>query len=254
MLSIVLLGTGNVARHLFDAFERSENLRVLQVVGRSPSGLDYFKKSAKTSSIFTDLVDADIYIIALSDDAISIISEQLKIKNKFLVHTSGSVGISVLSKQNRAGVFYPLQSFSKGRKPEYKDIPICIEAAFEADLEILKELASQISEKVFVITSEQRRMLHLAAVFVNNFVNHMYVIGAEICREQQLPFSILQPLIKETCEKIEDMAPLEAQTGPARRSDEGTLIKHGQLLKTEKSKEIYMLLSESIQETYGKKL
>ena len=254
MLSIVLLGTGNVARHLFDAFLNFDEIKVAQVVGRNQAALQYFEEAVSTSTDFKKLAEADIYIIAISDDAVAAVSEDLAIKNMLLVHTSGSVDMSELSRENRAAVFYPLQSFSKDRELNFKDVPICIEAERKADLETLKKLAAILGNEVFLVSSEQRRSLHLAAVFVNNFVNHLYTIGHEICLEQQLPFSILKPLILETCKKIEEIPPLKAQTGPAMRNDLGTMEKHKDLLQKEINKKIYSLLSASIQETYGKKL
>jgi hypothetical protein len=134
---------------------------------------------------------ADIFLIAVSDDAIRIVSEQIPLKNQLIVHTSGSVSFEEMSKDNRRGVFYPLQTFTKGKQVDFREIPICIESEFSADLEIIKKLANTISEKIYIINSQQRKALHVAAVFVNNFVNHLYQIGNEICLENQVPFEIL---------------------------------------------------------------
>ncbi|MCW5515514.1 DUF2520 domain-containing protein [Muriicola sp. Z0-33] len=253
MLSIVLIGTGNVARHLFDAFSDCDSVQIRQVIGRNKKALEYFHKTTEITSDYNLLVDADIYIIALSDDAINTVSELLKLSNKLVVHTSGSVTMQRLV-NNRTGVFYPLQTFSKNRRINFKQVPICIEAENEADLAILHKLASTLSREVHEISAEQRNALHLSAVFVNNFTNHMFTIANEICGEHQLSFSILKPLILETTNKIADMPPFEAQTGPARRNDTGTMDKHLQLLNSKNQKDIYSLLSESILKTYEKKL
>jgi len=254
MLSVVLIGTGNVARQLFDALSNSNDLQILQVAGRNKEALKYFSKTTKTTSDFNKLSDAHVYIIALSDDVISAVSEQLKIKYKLIVHTSGSIAMQPLPNNNRAGVFYPLQTFSKNRKIVFREVPICIEAENESDVLLLKKLAGFLSNSVYRISSEQRSALHLAAVFVNNFTNHMFTLANEICEEHQLPFSVLKPLILETVKKIEDMPPLEAQTGPARRNDKSTMEKHKQLLWKGDQKAIYSALSESILKTYGEKL
>ena len=253
MLSIVLIGTGNVARHLFDAFSNCEGLQILQVAGRNKKALEYFSKTTNVTNDQNNLADADIYIIALSDDAIDTVSQQLNVKNKFIIHTSGSVAMRPIP-NNRAGVFYPLQTFSKNRKIEFKQVPICIEAENEADVKLLNKLAGILSDNVNTISTEQRRALHLAAVFVNNFTNHMFTVANDICREHGLSFSILVPLMLETIHKIEEVPPFEAQTGPARRNDAGTMNKHIKLLRTKNQKKIYSVLSESILQAYGKKL
>jgi predicted short-subunit dehydrogenase-like oxidoreductase (DUF2520 family) len=254
MLSIILIGTGNVARHLFDAFAQVEGLQVCQVIGRNKKALEYFSKTTKTATEYHNLAKADIYIIALSDDAIYSVIEQLKIKNCLIVHSSGTVPMRALSNKNRAGVFYPLQTFSKRRRIDFSEVPICIEAENSSDLALLKELAGFLSKSVYSISTEQRKALHLAAVFANNFTNHMFTIANEICEEHGLPFSILSPLIRETVAKIDKMTPYEAQTGPALRKDKGTMEQHKELLRSTNQREIYTALSESILRTYGKKL
>ncbi len=250
MLSIILLGTGNVARHLFDAFQENDHLQVVQVVGRNTEALNYFKKRANITSEFKELKTADIYIIALSDDVISTVSKELRINNKLVVHTSGAVEMAALTGIVRPGVFYPLQTFSNENKINFKEVPICIEAKHREDLEILRGLAARLSDKVYVVSSERRRVLHLAAVFVNNFTNYMYVMAADICRENDLPFELLKPLIEETANKVKKQPPYEVQTGPARRNDSGTMKKHLELLKNTAREEIYSVLSKSIRETY----
>jgi len=137
---------------------------------------------------------------------------------------------------------------------DFKTIPICIEAEKKEDLELLHRLASSVSESVYEITSEQRKSLHLGAVFVNNFTNHIYQIGSEICEENEVPFNILKPLIKETVEKINSFSPLDAQTGPAIRNDKETIRRHLKQLENKTHQEVYKILTKSIQETYGEKL
>ena len=253
MYSVVLLGTGNLAQHLFEAFHTVENIRIVQVFGRSPEKLSQFQQHTKTCSDPLEIADADIYIIAVNDDAISSVATLLASKKGIVVHTSGAVDMDVIPSENR-GVFYPLQTFTKGKSLNFDPIPICIEAKKESSLEILQELGGHISSKVVEINSQQRRKIHLTAVFVNNFTNHLYQIGADICAQEGLPFALLHPLIQETAEKIQDMSPFEAQTGPARRGDENTIKNHLSLLNNQKHVELYTLFSTAIKKAYEEKL
>ena len=170
-----------------------------------------------------------------------------------VVHTSGSVSISAIDNKNRQGVFYPLQTFSKSKEVDFKSIPICIETKNKKDFQILEKVAKSISNIVYKINSEQRKALHIAAVFVCNFVNHLYQIGNDICIENDLPFDILKPLIQETANKIFTLSPNQAQTGPAKRKDTQTINTHMSFLSDENQKEIYKMLTKSIIDN-GKKL
>ena len=251
MTKIVIVGTGNVAKHLYRAFDQQDNATVVQVLGRNKEALSYFKKTSNVTSDFTQAAEADIYFIAVKDDAVSQVAQNLSLTDKFLVHCSGSLSIEELPADNGKGVFYPLQSFSTNTDIDFKKIPICIEAKNKANHILLEKLACSISDKVFEVSSERRKSLHLAAVFVNNFTNHMYHIGHEICMEHQLPFEILLPLIQQTAKKIESISPYDSQTGPARRQDLDTLKLQGKMLKNQNYSEIYALLSKSIQNLYG---
>ncbi|HET8886611.1 MAG TPA: DUF2520 domain-containing protein [Salinimicrobium sp.] len=254
MIKVVILGTGNVATHLFNAFFNSEKAVIIQVYNHQPENLKAFAEKTSTTTSLNSLKKADVYLIALKDDVIEKIAAQLQDLDGIVVHTSGSVGIDVLKKFNRRGVFYPLQTFSKSKEVNFEEAPICLEAGSETDFVTLKKLAESISKNVFPISSEQRKSLHLAAVFVSNFVNHMYVMGEEICKEKMVPFEILQPLIKETANKVTTLKPSEAQTGPAIRKDQKTIDAHFSVLENERQKEIYTLLTKSIQQFHGKEL
>ncbi|OWW25515.1 hypothetical protein B4Q04_07835 [Zobellia sp. OII3] len=254
MIKLSILGTGNVATHLFKAFLQADGVKVVEVVGRNEEALSKFATQVQTSSDFSVLADADIYIIAVSDNSIKTVSELLTDKNKLVAHTSGSTPMEELSRHKRSGVFYPLQTFSSSNPVDFSKVPICVEAKNEEDLNLLKELGARISESVYEIGTEERRSLHLAAVFVNNFTNHLYHIGAQICEENKVPFKILAPLIQETAKKIETLSPYAAQTGPARRNDSKTITKHLEQIKNPEFKTVYELLSKSIQTTYGKEL
>lgn len=254
MIKVVLLGTGNVARFLFHSFNEQQTTKIIQVVGRNKGALDYFKAHVPVEQNFQKIMQADVYIIALKDDAIANVAESLNIKEGLLVHTSGSVSIKAIPAKVRRGVLYPLQTFSNTEVSKGQIVPFCIEAEDIADYKILTKMALTISETALKISSSQRKFLHLAAVFANNFTNHMYHLAYTICEENKVPFSILEPLINETSLKIKTQIPFEAQTGPALRGDQETIKKHLSLLSDSRVKEIYSLLSQSIHDTYEDKL
>lgn len=253
MVQVVIIGSGNVAQHLIKAFAKSNNINVAQAFSRQKEAVAHLLDSNKITDDFATLVVADLYIIAVSDDAIAEVSSQLPFENRLVVHTSGAVSLNALDKKNRNGIFYPLQTFSKNAEIDFNQIPICLETENDTDFELLKTVAKMVSEKVYEINSEQRKALHVSAVFVNNFVNHLYQIGNEICIEKNVPFDILKPLILETANKIARLSPKEAQTGPAIRNDNKTIQSHLDLLLDENQKNIYTILTQSIQNN-GKKL
>lgn len=253
MISVVIIGSGNVAQHLISAFAKSEIVEVIQVFTRNIETYIPNFDISKITNNFSQLKEADLYIISVTDSAIHDVSNQIPFENKLVVHTSGSVSISELSSKNRKGVFYPLQTFSKNKEVDFSEIPICLEAENEADYTILEKVGKSISDKTFPINSEQRKALHVAAVFVCNFTNHLYQIGNEICDKNNVPFEVLHPLIMETATKIKTLSPSEAQTGPAKRNDTQTINTHLNFLTNETHKEIYKILTKSIIDN-GKKL
>ncbi len=254
MITVVILGGGNLALHLFKALQKSTESTVVQVYNRSKEKIAHLAKEVPITDNRSQLIQADVYVLAVSDGAIAEVSKDLTNRNAIVAHTSGSASLDTLSTNPRRAVFYPLQTFTKGRPVDFKTIPICLETEQEEDLALLKRMALSISDTVCTISTQQRQALHLAAVFVNNFTNHLYHIGHGLCAENHLLFDLLLPLIKETAQKIETLSPLEAQTGPAKRNDTSTLARHENQLKQENHKAIYKLLSTSIQTTYGKKL
>lgn len=245
MISVVLLGFGNVGQHLYKTMQASDTIEVVQVYNRR---LVPNIETAQSQNV-SALKDADVYIIAIPDDAIGPFSELLPFKDRLVVHTSGGAQMHVLSKNNRRGVFYPLQTFSKNTIVDFSNIPICVEAEKETDLKLLKTLGSYISEKVVTITSAEREHLHVAAVFVNNFTNHLYHIAETITAKNELDFNLLKPLISETAKKIETLSPAKAQTGPAKRNDIKTIEKHLKLLEGSTYKSMYEVLTHSIENT-----
>ncbi len=253
MLSIVLVGTGNIAENLFHALRTTQHSRLIQIVGRNPVALQKFQKDVQTTSDLDQIAEADIYILAVSDSAIRSVSQKLSQRKGIVVHTSGATPMDALVSE-RKGVFYPLQTFTKGRILDFSGIPICIEASDVQLLETLREIAKSISKKVYEVNSEKRKKLHIAAVFTNNFSNHLFHIGEMICEEDNLPFELLKPLLLETVQKLEILSPFEAQTGPARRKDIESMRRHLEQLSSDEHKKLYRLLSESIAKTYEEKL
>lgn len=253
MIQITIIGSGNVAQHLIKDFSANKVVEIKQAFSRKKEALVHLLEENKIVSDLNDLQPSDLYIISVSDNAISEVSSQLPFNNQLVVHTSGTSSINVLDTKNRRGVFYPLQTFSKIKEVDFSIVPFCLEAENTADFKLLETVAKSISTAVFSINSEQRKALHVAAVFVNNFTNHLYQIGQEICEEHQVPFEVLKPLILETADKIKTLSPAEAQTGPAKRHDSITTNAHLEFIQNENQINIYKILTQSIQDN-GKKL
>ena len=253
MIKVIIIGSGNVAQHLIHAFSKSKKIDLVQVFSRQKESLVPLLDSHKITDNYADLAEADLYILAVSDDAIAAVSSHLPFENRLVVHTSGSISIDLLDSKNRRGVFYPVQTFSKNVAVDFSEIPICLESENEVDFDLLEKVAYSISNKVLKITEIQRQALHVSAVFVNNFVNQLYQIGNEICFENNISFEVLKPLILETANKLMTLSPKEAQTGPASRNDRQTIERHLKFLSDENRKNIYKIITQSIQNN-GKKL
>ena len=228
MISVVIIGNGNVATHLMNTFVKVDTINATQINSRE----------------LNNLPTVDVTILAVSDDAIAEVSS--KIKASLVVHTSGSFALKSLKNKTNKGVFYMLQTFSKDKEVDFSEVPFCLEAENDSDYLLLEKLAKSIGEKIYNVNSEQRKALHVAAVFVNNFTNHLYKIGNDICEENKVPFEVLQPLIKETAAKVEMLSPEKAQTGPAIRNDKKTINNHLELLNKNQQK-IYKIITKSIQ-------
>lgn len=224
--------------------------QIVQIFGRdSKAASDLAYELDTESTNYWNVVNrnADIYILAVSDIAIKEILQELQLPQKTIVHTAASVSKDVLKEaSHHFGVFYPLQSLKK-ESAHIPDMPVIIDAGDEATLRELDHLARSITDKVIVAGDEQRLKLHLAAVFCNNFVNHLYALAESYCKEEGLDFNMLHPLIRETAERIETISPGRSQTGPAVRNDQETIQKHLQLLNAHPHlKKIYEVLTESI--------
>lgn len=249
-MNIVLLGSGNVATHLGRAFKMAGQT-IVQVWSRNPEHATELADTLAAEAI-SDMEDvsrsADLYIISVKDDAIRTVATSLKLDNKLIVHTSGSVGLDVLDGiSSRVGVFYPLQTFSKSKAVDFRQVPIAIEAREADDVAVIRSVADRLSEKVIELNSQQRKTLHVAAVFACNFTNHLYAISKDLLDKQELDFELIRPLINETADKIKLNDPQDVQTGPAVRGDQQTIETHLSMLDDQPElREIYEKLSQSI--------
>jgi predicted short-subunit dehydrogenase-like oxidoreductase (DUF2520 family) len=249
-MNIVLLGSGNVATQLGRAFKLAGQ-DIVQVWSRDiEHARELADNLAATAISDFDYLDrkADLYIISVKDEAINELARELKVSNKLIVHTSGSTGIDVLEgSSSKYGVLYPLQTFSKTKVVDFRQIPFAIEGNTPEVTSTIHAIADRLSERVIELSSEQRKSLHIAAVFACNFSNHLYALGQELMKEQNLDFDLLRPLIAETAAKVQSNDPLKMQTGPASRGDQETIDAHLDLLKNNPEiQDIYKKLSQSI--------
>lgn len=248
-MKIVIIGSGNVAYHLAKAFTEKQ-IPVSQIFGRNEIALKEISNELNIPYSSQNLEDGDLYLISVNDSSIEEVSSKIQNKNALVAHTSGSVSRDTLSGNYRKSVFYPLQTFSKYKKIDYSDIPFFIDAETDEDKLILKTLAETISDKVLFADDEKRKYIHLTAVFACNFVNHLYARAKEISDSQDIPFEYFLPLINETTQKINELEPKLAQTGPAIRNDEKVLKLHETLITDDEHLKIYKTMNESIKKMY----
>lgn len=252
-MKVVCIGSGNVATHFSTAFVAA-GYELVQVWSKNQDHAVLLadQVGAKGISVpaYIDL-HADLYLIAIKDDAIPEMVQVLAEVNGLVVHTSGATDLDVFpASMKNYGVLYPLQTFSRTKALDFSKVPLCLEAKNEMVLSVLKKIALSLSPLVYEVNSAQRRILHLAAVFACNFSNHLYAIGQDILEKNQLDFEILRPLIMETAEKVQHAFPRDVQTGPAIRNDEQTLSKHKELLTgMPELQDLYETLSKSIKKT-----
>lgn len=246
---VVFIGAGNLATNLAMAMY-AKGFEITQVYSQTLESANKLGTmlDCRVTNVIEQLVpDADLYIFSVKDAALLSVVSQMHPNTGLWVHTAGSVPMEVFKPfTKRYGVFYPLQTFSKARLLDFSEIPFFIEANQPEDSQLLLAGAQKLSTKVYAADSEQRKYLHLAAVFACNFTNHMYAIAAQLSEQHGLPFDALQPLIAETASKISNLHPIEAQTGPAIRYDENVMNKQLELLKDESLKQIYRDISNNI--------
>lgn len=252
--SVTVIGAGNVGFHLAQLFF-SLGINVIQIFSRKMENAIFCAEKVNTEAI-NDLEkvkgEVDLVVLAVNDDVIGEVSEKIPVlQNSIIVHTSGSVSTDVLKKHPHYGSFYPLQTFTKNTPPNWKNIPICISANSPKSEKKLLDLANKINDKTYQINDKQRQFLHLNAVIVNNFVNHLMVVAQDILSKNEVDFDILRPLFEETAKKALNFSPSEIQTGPARRGDIKTIEKHLELLKDFPQYQfLYKTLSKSISSFY----
>jgi predicted short-subunit dehydrogenase-like oxidoreductase (DUF2520 family) len=248
-MKIVFIGAGNLATRLSLAMQRV-GMQIGQVYSHTEASARQLATRLGcpwTNDLSALQEDGDLYVFSLKDTVLSDVISKVKPNNGMWVHTAGSMPMSVFEGYaQRFGVLYPLQTFSKGRNVNFDVIPIFLEANTDKNADYLKNIASALSENVRFMSSEKRRSLHLAAVFVCNFTNHIYTLSYKLLENESIPADVLLPLIDETVSKIHSMPPAAAQTGPAIRYDENVINKHLAMLDDPDMQAIYRLLSQSI--------
>ena len=255
--TVSFIGSGNLAWHLAPALDNTD-FAVREVYSRNPAHAAalverLYQANVKATLDFSTST-SQIFIIATTDEVIEEIAQEIILpENAILVHTSGSQPLSLLgyAATPNIGVFYPLQTFSKSKKIDFKEIPVFIESENSETEKALQLMAKAISKKIFKITSQERKALHVSAVFASNFTNHMLLIAQELMKENNLSFDWLKPLIAEMINKSLTIGPENAQTGPARRGDFEILDKHLEFLQgDEQVAELYKLISQHIVDRY----
>lgn len=247
---IVFIGSGNVATSMSRVLKKAGH-QIIQIVGHTKASSEHLAKKLETACTldFSSInPNADFYILCVPDQQIANILKKLPLSIQgIILHTAGSVDMSVLSKFKNFGVLYPLQSLQKSRIISFKKIPLLIESNNPKNLEKITHLAHSISEKVEMYSSQDRLNIHIAAVFSNNFVNYLYTLSEELLMPSKQSFDLLRPLIQETANKVQKRSPLQTQTGPAKRQDQITLDKHLKYLeKHPVHQAIYRYLSDQI--------
>ena len=233
-MRVVLIGRGRLATNL-------EHALLL-------AGHDVASINSRTLEALP--LEADVFVVAVKDAALTdVIRAATKGReSQLFVHTAGSMPMDIFQGMvTHYGVFYPMQTFSKERLVDFNDISLFLEATDGVSMERLKMLAATLSPHIYELDSEGRKHLHLAAVFACNFVNHCYVLSAEVLKSKGLPFAVMLPLVDETAQKVHELAPKDAQTGPAVRGDQNVMQMQAMMLADNPAvKHIYEALSNDI--------
>ena len=248
-MRVVVIGSGNVAESLAQAIAEAEDLGLVQIFARNEERGRKVAELANTEWSNTSLIEADLYLISVSDNAVEGCAKTLHIpQNAVVAHTAGCCSIDALAPHTHRAVFYPFQTFSVGRKVNFAKGYIFLEGATDHALQTVKEVAHRLTSKVELADSARRAVIHLSGVFACNFANAMYANAAEVLASAGLPFDIVAPVIEETAEKaVGVLNPAATQTGPARRGDTQTLERHRKMLADKPlTKEIYDKISEDI--------
>lgn len=250
LMDIVILGSGNVATHLTYALKKA-GYHIKQVFSRNLAHAKHLAEGIGAEPIddlYYITTEADVYIIAVKDEAIAEVAATLRLRNKILLHTSGSIDIEVLKPYSSScGVIYPLQTISKNIPLDFSKVPLILEFSNQETKAEIMNLAFKLSPLIHEYNSAQRKSLHLGAVIACNFSNYLYAIAHDFLTEQSVDFGLLKPLIAETANKINTHNPRDVQTGPAVRRDEIIIHKHLELLKSHPDwQQLYRLLSDGI--------
>jgi len=252
--NVVIIGSGNVATFMAKKLRKAGNT-ILQVYSRNNDAaweLAQKSNAEAVSELSKVSPKADLYIIAVKDDAIQEVSDGLIIESGIVVHTSGTAPLEVLIKHEATGILYPYQTVRKDESPERLQMCVMFDGNSEEVTEVIEEFAFQISDYTTRVTNEERRVYHLAAVLVNNFSNHLIVLANELLAKHELDIEYLKPIIMKTAEIAVLDEPYESQTGPARRGDQTTILMHQQMLADSPLlAEIYSKLTESIKQKYS---
>lgn len=256
-MDVSFIGSGNLAWHLAPALDNTD-YPVREVYSRNERNAEALAERLYDAGVQSTLDFSDsssrIFIVAVPDDAISdIVAEVVLPAGAILLHTSGSQPLDALSnaRTDRTGVFYPLQTFTKGRKIDMGEVPVFVEGNDKETEQIVFAMAKSVSGRVYRMKSHERRVLHMAAVFASNFTNHMLTLSRDIMLAHGLDYELLKPLILETIGKSLTAGPEQSQTGPAKRGDLETLDKHMELLGDDPAlSEIYRVISQHIVDRY----
>lgn len=250
-MKIVIIGTGNVATVIGKVLNAAGN-EVVQVFGRDLSKARELAEALNSPICYswTSInTQADLYLVAITDQALYELEQNLLLDDQVVVHTAGSVSIEVLKNvTSNYGVLYPLQSLRK-EMPVLTEIPLLVDASNEKTLEKILQLAKEISEHVSIADDETRLKLHVAAVCINNFANHLYEIAEDFCIKEKVDFKLLLPLAEETVQRMEQVSPKQLITGPAIRNDQVTIDRHLDLLTSHPLfQKLYKQMTSSISE------
>ncbi len=253
--SAAIIGSGNVATHIAK-WLHAAGIRVEYVYSQTEEHAEVLANTVG-ATVLTSLdsfpFTIDLVVIAVSDGSIASVSAALPLTKALVVHTSGITSMNVLGAHAHYGVLYPLQTLSKRTCIQAEQVPFLVEAQSSEDLDTLTELLTKLGSVYHEVNSEQRKVVHLAAVFANNFGNHLYSIAAHILETHKLPFDLIRPLILETARKTQEHHPNEVQTGPAVRNDGSTISTHLRLLmEFPHYRQLYELMSTSIHEQHSK--
>lgn len=254
MIRICLIGAGNVAIALAREILENNALSLEQLICRNQNRIPNDLSHLPISNHFNTLPDCDFVLIAVSDNAIHEVSQKIPLSDAIVVHTSGASSIDLLNKHSKRGVMYPLQTFSQDRRLYWQEIPLLLEGNNTDVKDKLEKLSKTLSSVVTHAKEEERLHMHLAAVVVNNFTNHLYVEAEKFCKSKNLGFDMLIPLIEETTRKLSSLDPRNSQTGPASRGDLQTIERHKSIAMTNELADIYLFFTSQLLKQYNENI